>query len=95
LGELVIGILAIPIGFLVAVSNSWPKCEPSEDGFTFGPCSDEGPSQRGQAVGTGISVIGGIMVADGIRRMATASRNLPGPPTPAAADSLGLKGGRP
>jgi hypothetical protein len=100
LGELILGLLFVPVGLAINYGNSLPECEPYEpstSGFDWGqePCSEDGPSRTGQAVGIGLYVAGGVMIADGIRRMATASHNLPEPATPAAADSLGPGGGRP
>lgn len=75
-GEIIVGSLILLIGMVANKVSSWPKCEPPEltpSGFVIDygpyPCTDDGPSESGQAMGLGMAVAGGMMVADGVRRV--------------------------
>jgi hypothetical protein len=79
LGEVILGTLLSVVGMGVTTAQSLPKCEPHEvspSGFDFGygPCSDDGPSETGQAVGIGVAASGGLLIADGFRRLLTSER---------------------
>jgi hypothetical protein len=59
--SLLAGVVLVPVGMGVNISNSYPKCE-RDPGDIFGGgagiCSESGPSKSGHVIGTGLALSG-------------------------------------